>query len=148
MKPASCAWAPPLQYFYNYYTCVLIAHAYLYIVNLTSSEDVCPGDTIVFTCVTDTGQLRWKNDNDDTKLYYSTNQVNEPAVTYFGGIFALKLIHASATRYESTATAHNVSLNNDGLSITCVDDINNPDAQNNSETDSIMIGYIIEIINY
>ena len=97
----------------------------------------------MFTCVTDTGQLRWKNDNDDTKLYYSTNQVNEPAVTNFGGIFVLKLIHASATRYESTATAHNVSLNHDELSITCIDDINNPDAQNISETDSIMIGYII-----
>ena len=109
---------------------------------MSSADSVCPGDTQVFTCITDTGQLQWRDVNDDTKLYYLTSQVNEPAVTNFGGIFVLKLIHASVNRYESTATAYNVSLNHHGLNITCVDDINNPDAQNNSEMDSIMIGYI------
>ena len=101
----------------------------------------------MFTCATDTGQLKWKNGNDDTKLYYSTSQVNESAVTNFGGIFVLKLIHASPNRFESTATAYNVSLNNDGLRITCVDDINNPDAQSSSETDLISIGWTEIIIS-
>ena len=115
-------------------------------VNLTSSaNDVCPGDTVVFTCVTDTGQLQWRTDNNKTKLYYLPSQVNE--TTKFGGIFVLKLIHASFNRYESTATAYNVSLSDDGLSITCVGNINNPDAQNNSGKDSIMIGIANAIYN-
>ena len=93
----------------------------------------------MFTCVTDTDRLQWTNDNDDTKLYYMTSEVNEPAVTNFGGIFVLKLIRASVNRYESTATAYNVSLNDDGLNITCIGEINNPSAQN-PETDFISIG--------
>ena len=117
-------------------------------VNLTSSAelDVCPGDTVVFTCVTDTGKLQWTNDNDDTKLYYSTSQVNQPAVTNdFGGIFVLKLIRASANSFESTATAYNVSLNNDGLNITCSGIVNNPNAHN-SETNFISIGWTVLLI--
>ena len=94
----------------------------------------------MFTCVTDTGQLVWKNDNGNTRLYYSPSQVDEPAVTKFSGIFALKLIHASANRYESTATAHNVSLDTDGLNITCIDNIKNANSQNNSDTKSIVLG--------
>ena len=97
----------------------------------------------MFTCVTDTDRLQWTNDNDDdTKLYYSTSQVNQPAVTNFGGIFVLKLIHASANSFESTATAYNVSLNNDGVNITCIGEINNPNAQN-PETDFISIGWTV-----
>ena len=109
--------------------------------NLTSSagHDACPRDTVVFTCVTDTDRLQLTNGNDDTKFYYSTSQVNQPAVTNFGGIFVLKLIHASANRFEPTATAYNVSLNNDGLNITCASNINVP-SQNNSVTSTISIG--------
>ena len=115
--------------------------------NLTSSAEhnVCPRDTVVFTCVTDTDRLQWTNDNDDTKLYYSTSQVNQPAVTNFGGIFVLKLIHASANRFVSTATAYKVSLNNDGVNITCIGEVNDPNSQN-PETDLINIGWA-SIIN-
>ena len=105
-------------------------------VTLTSSASnggVCPGDTVVFTCVTDTDQLTWRNHNGD-KVYKPASQINEPED--FGGIFVLKLIHA---RYESTATAYNVSLNDDGLNITCTGHISNI-AQNNSVTNTINIG--------
>ena len=106
---------------------------------MSSADIACPGDTVVFTCVTDTGQLLWRNDNGDTRLYYSPIQINETAVTNFG-IFALKLIHASANIYESIATARNVSLNNDGLSIMCFDEVNSLDSLNNSVTKSIKLG--------
>ena len=111
---------------------------------------MCPGDTVVFTCVTDTGQLQWSNDDGDTKLYCLNTQIcsNESAVN-FNGIFVLKLINSSANRFESTATAHNVALSNDGLNITCVGSINDPDS---FETKSIKIGwnnkYKLHYINF
>ena len=94
---------------------------------------------MVFTCVTDTGQLQCSSD-DKTKLYCLDTllcSTNEPAVN-FNGIFVLKLINTIAIIFKSTATAHNVSLNNDGLNITCISDINNP--ENTFETDSLTIG--------
>ena len=93
---------------------------------------------MVFTCVTDTGQLQWISSDGNTKVYYPASQVNEPAVINFGGIFVLKLVKRSNYTFESTATAHNVSLNNDGINITCTSDIANP--EKNSETNSIDIG--------
>ena len=98
---------------------------------------MCPGDTVVFTCVTDTIQLSWSTDDGKTSTYFLPSQVNEPAVNLSGGVFVLKLVKTSNNTFISTATAHNVSLNNDGINITCISDINNPDAQN---TDSIDIG--------
>ena len=121
---------------------------FVFIVTLTSSIDddqdgVCPGDTVVFTCVADTEQLQWGNDDGDTKLYNSPSQVNERAVVKLGGIFILKLINASNSTFVSTATVDNVSLNDDGVNITCTDDFNNPD--DNSEMESITIGLYINV---
>ena len=107
---------------------------------LRSDSDVCPGDTVVFTCITDTGQLQWINDDGDNEVYYPTSQVNDPAVTLSGGIFVLKLINASNNTFVSTATAHNVSLNNDGVNITCNSDVNNPDRIQTSKKHSLTIG--------
>ena len=95
---------------------------------------------MVFTCVTDTGQLQWSSDDGDSRLYHSTIQVNEPAFTDFGDIFVLKLINTSNNTFVSTATAHNVSLNNDGINITCTSDISNPDHIQTSKKDSLTIG--------
>ena len=80
-----------------------------------------------------------RNDN-DTRVYLFPSQVNELAVTIIGGIFVLKLINTSNNTFVSTATVYNVSLNNDGINITCISDIHNPEAQDISETDSIDIG--------
>ena len=112
---------------------------------LTSSIDddqdgVCPGDTVVFIC-THTGPLLWISDDGGFKLYLSPSQVDEPAaVSNFNGIFILKLIDASNNTFESTATAYNVSLNDDGVNITCTDDINNTNNPDHSEKDSINLG--------
>ena len=106
-------------------------------VSLTSSVDsVCPGGTVVFTCVTDTNQLAW-NFNGVNKVYNSLSQPNEPAVTNFGGLFTLKLLD-TANGLESTATAKNLTINQNGASITCTDDVNEPDA---GKTRMIVIGY-------
>ena len=105
-------------------------------VTLTSSADsVCPGDTVVFTCVTDTAPLIWSTSvNEHVKVYYSSDQVNEPAVT-IGGIFRVKLV-STTDQFESTATAYNVSSDYNGVNITCNDDI----SETYSNTRSIIIG--------
>ena len=96
---------------------------------------------MVFTCVTDTNQLAW-NFNELNKVYNSLSQVNEPAVTNFGGIFTLKLLDTT-NRLESTATATNLTINQNGTSITCTDNINEPDA---GKAQMIVIGYLCILI--
>ena len=83
-------------------------------VTLTSSADsVCPGDTVVFTCVTDTGQLAWGS-NGHNYLYYSTGK---PARTIY--IFTVNLCNVSGMIFISTATLHNVQLSHNGTVIIC-----------------------------
>ena len=107
-------------------------------VSLTSSVDsVCPGGTVVFTCVTDTNQLVWRFNESSFKVYTSKSQANESTVTNFGGIFTLKLLNTTRNGLESTATAQNVAVNQNETSITCTGNINNPDAV---KTQRIIIG--------
>ena len=85
-------------------------------VTLTSSADsVCPGDTVVFTCVTDTGQLAWLS-NGHNSLYYSAGQ---PTWTVY--IFTVKLCNVTGMIFISTATLHNVQLSHNGTVIICSD---------------------------
>ena len=111
------------------------------LISSSADSDVCPGDTVVFTCVTDTGQLQWISDDGISKWYRFPSEVNEPAFTKSGSAFVLKLINTSNNyTFESTATVYNVSLNNDGINILCTSDISNPEGQNTSETDSLSTG--------
>ena len=88
----------------------------------------------MFTCVTDTAPLIWSTSvNEVVKVYYSSDQVNEPAVT-IGGIFTIKLVNTTG-RFESTATAYNVSPDYNGVNITCSNKVG---VQSN--TSSIAIG--------
>ena len=105
-------------------------------VTLTSSADsVCPGDTVVFTCVTDTAPLVWSTSvNEHVKVYYSPDQVNEPAVN-IGGIFTIKLVSTTG-QFESTATVYHVSSDYNGVNIACNNDI----SETYSNTRSITIG--------
>ena len=97
---------------------------YFTTVTLTSSADsVCPGDTVVFTCVTDTAPLVWSTTvNEHIKVYHSSVKVNEPA-SNFGVIFTVKLVSATG-QFESTATAYNVSPDDNGVNVTCSNNFN------------------------
>ena len=84
---------------------------------------------MVFTCVTDTGLLIWSTSvNEHVKVYHSSDQVNEPAVN-LGGILTLKLV-TTRGQFESTATAHNVSPDYNGVSITCSSNIGDTQSNN------------------
>ena len=101
---------------YMHIACILSSCTYSTTVTLTSSADsVCPGDTVVFTCVTDTGQLLWIS-NGHNSIYYSAGQ---PARTVH--IFTTKLCNVSGMTFISTATVHNVQLSHSGTVITCSD---------------------------
>ena len=95
---------------------------YFHAVTLTSSADrVCPGDTVVFTCVTDTGRLEWYINKDNRQLDYSSELIGHPLTK---DIFTLKLLNITGTNnsvFESTATTANVSLSDSGRSISCSD---------------------------
>ena len=88
-------------------------------VTLTSSADsVCPGDTVVFTCVTDTGSLVWIS-NGHNYLYYSSGQLEQTVQSVY--IFTVKLSNVSGMIFMSTATVDNVQLSHNGTVITCSD---------------------------
>ena len=99
---------------------------------------------MVFTCVTDTAPLIWSTSvNEHVKVYYSSNQVNEPAVT-IGGIFTVKLVNTTG-QFQSTATAYNVSSDYNGVNISCSNNIN---YAMYSKTESIIVGEFVLIVVY
>ena len=95
----------------------------IFTVTLTSSADsVCPGDTVVFTCVTDTVRLIWTvNKSVNLVSFHSTKHIKTIVTEQ---IFKLELVNVSGTNnqmYLSTATAHNVLPDYNGTAITCKD---------------------------
>lgn len=89
-------------------------------VNLTSSATtVCPGGTLIFTCVTDTGQLAWDTERSNSNhLYYTSGQP-----TSVVDIFTVNLTSVTGMVLVSTATVHNVQLSHNGAVITCSDGV-------------------------
>ena len=94
---------------------------FLIIVSLNSSAvRVCPGDTLVFTCITDTGALIWGSDGTtQIAVFFEADQLNS---TENLGIFTLSYINITGnTSFVSTATVYNVSIEDDGTIIICSD---------------------------
>ena len=92
-------------------------------VTLTSSADsVCPGDTVVFTCVTNTGVLAWEIISiNNQHVFINPAQINMNATE---DIFTMVLLNVTGTNnsiYWSTATAHHVPLNYGERNISCFD---------------------------
>ena len=88
----------------------------------SSTEDVCPGDTVVFTCVTDTGRLIWNVGNGISQSYHSPAQLNMPI---YDDIFTLLLQNVTGdtnNTYRSTVTATNVPLAYNEMIVSCSDD--------------------------
>ena len=97
---------------------------------------------MVFTCVTDTAPLVWSTSvNELIKVYYSSYQVNQPAVT-IGVILTVKLVNTTG-QIVSTATAHNVSSDYNGVHITCRNSVNDVSC---SKTRSITVGEKLSIL--
>ena len=90
-------------------------------VTLTSSGDkLCPGDTVVFTCVTDTGRLVWEiNDSNGRHFFHSPAQIN---MSHTVQNFTLTLLSVTNNSiYQSTAVAHNIPVGYKGNEVSCSD---------------------------
>ena len=88
----------------------------------SSTEDVCPGGTVVFTCVTNTGKLIWSVGNGISQSFHSPAQLNMPI---HDDIFTLLLQNVTGdtnNTYHSTVTATNVPLAYNELIVSCSDD--------------------------
>ena len=82
----------------------------------SSADSVCPGDTVVFTCATDTGELLWAVG--DSKAFFSN--ISMPMDNSFP-TFHLMLISQNGKKFISTATIDNVYLDHNGTAILCSD---------------------------
>ena len=103
----------------QHYVLIRVISNYTHTVTLTSSADIlCPGDTVVFTCVTDTGRLVWEVDK--TKYsFHSPALLNIPITL---DIFTLTLLSVTnSSTYQSTAVAHNVSVDYNDTYVKCID---------------------------
>ena len=98
----------------------------IFSVTLTSSADsVCHGDTVVFTCVTDTGKLLWIVNN-SVDLRHSFHSINQIKMIVTKQFFKLELVNVTGIdnkTYLSTATACNVLPDYNGTNITCLDNV-------------------------
>lgn len=103
-------------------------------VNLTaSSTSLCPGDAVVFSCITNTGRLTWITSTGYTLPYYNQDDLGIPIKR---DIFIITLLNITGQRnnvYKSTAYAPLIPLTYDGESITCTD-------KDNSSTIELVIG--------
>ena len=100
---------------------------------------MCPGDTVVFTCVTDTGKLIWLVNN-SVDLMHSFHSINQIKMNVTEQIFKLELVNVTgidSEKYLSTATAHNVLPDYNGTAITCMD---TSDQTNTAMTLYVLIG--------
>ena len=83
----------------------------------SSADSVCPGDTVVFTCATNTGELTWNVEG--KKIFFSTSH-QEPFVDP-SLPFTFTLTSAQGANIVTTATNDNVHLDDNGTVITCRD---------------------------
>ena len=106
-------------------TCLLLS-AHVYTVTLNSSADsLCPGDGVVFTCVTETsnsmGRLVW-DINHQIQSYHSEAQLNGYAnKDIFTTVLHNFIQNHHSTILYSTATANNVSISDKGKVVECSD---------------------------
>ena len=83
---------------------------------VSSADSVCPGDTVVFTCATDTGELIWSIG--DLMMFF--NNISESNHSKLS-IYDFKLISKNGMNFISTTTIDNVHLDFNGTAILCGD---------------------------
>ena len=78
---------------------------------------MCPGDTQVFTCITDTGSLLWSSGGVNELFYGSLGQWTMRMIKNI----TLNLTSITGMMLVSTATIHNVSIEDNQKIIECSD---------------------------
>ena len=126
-----CHWSLQFYIIYNY------KQPFNFVVTLSSSADsLCPGDGVVFTCVTDTGRLVWDIKH-STASFHSTAQLNTP-IQLDNTVFNVTLLNITGNIYHSTATAVHVPANYNGVAVACSSGLT--DVEEEIEREILMIG--------
>ena len=86
------------------------------LIQKSSSNQTCPGDTVTYTCVTDTGELVWRENNSQQVLF--AEYIHSPQQL---DIFTVNLTKISGMVIESTATISNVLLQHNSTILSCSD---------------------------
>ena len=99
-----------------------------------SYSPVCPGDTVVFTCTTNTGFVSWADNSDGNGKngYNKANAIEQPPKQL--GIFKLALISVNGSMFVSTATVDNVTYSQSSSNIYC-----STDGMNFNDMDTLTI---------
>ena len=84
----------------------------------SSSDSVCPGDTVVFTCTTDTTELVWSVGAHGIALLYEKGRENHEMSL---SIFMLTVTNQTGNNFVSTATVTSAHLDYNGIDISCSD---------------------------
>ena len=82
----------------------------------SSSNQTCPGDTVTYTCVTDTGELVWDVNHNQQVLF--TIDYHQPQQL---DVFTVNLTNINGMVIVSTATINNVLLQHNGTVLACSD---------------------------
>ena len=118
-------------------------------VTLTSSANiVCPGDTVVFTCVTDTGVLAWEIDG--YKYVFLPDLSENTAIVLGNTMIVANITRLIENETVSTATAPNTHINLNGSVLFCKDALGlNSDSKNKTiQVSGIIIHNIILRMHY
>ena len=109
------------------------------LVTLSSSADsLCPGDGVVFTCVTDTGRLVWEI-KDSTVSFHSPAHLNNAIQL---DIFTITLLNITGNMYHSIATVVHVPINYNGTTVACSS--GQTDVESETKRSILTIGIIID----
>ena len=73
----------------------------------------CPGDRLVFTCITNSGTVVWRADNGDI------TQLLTPSRSTIAGSLLLIITDENNTTVTSTATIESISLSLNGKMVGC-----------------------------
>ena len=99
-------------------SCIYIGSLGLLYQSSPSYSPVCPGDTVVFTCNTNTGVVSWADNSDGTgSIGFSSNAIGQPPRQI--GIFKVALISVNGMMFVSTATVDNVTHSQSSSNIYC-----------------------------
>ena len=82
---------------------------------------MCPGDTLVFTCVASgSGSVVWRGDKGTTRVLDSVTQYNVV------DSFTVNVTEVNGTTVVSTATVQTVTIQLNGASISCSANLQGP----------------------
>ncbi|XP_019849634.1 PREDICTED: uncharacterized protein LOC109580662 [Amphimedon queenslandica] len=108
------------------YWCFVLTGSFTLVVSLQFSQTVpnagtvpCPGDRVELTCITDTGAVFWRAQNNA-----GTRELTSTGQSVMEGNFLLSVIAVNGNMVTSTATIESVNISLNGTTIGCSDEFN------------------------